>query len=243
MLGVQVASALRDLYGRNVAETISGLSGTRVVLAAPDRDTAQWSADSLGRSEIEEVSEGVSYGANTIRDGVPLTLRRELRSQALPSEIMRLENFHGYFKFPSPSPIAQIRHDYVKHPKITDRYVPGVPECHREPRLSDEMATGEHNGTESDPSAPLPADAEGPIIDMFGDQWDLDLALASDPAFLDTSSVDDGKEPREPAGNGPSSTDSSSAHDEVAEGWQPLDDSKSRPEDGASRDRRALDWQ
>ena len=70
VLGVQVASALRDLYGRNGAETISGLCGTRVVLAAPDRDTAQWSADSLGRSEVEEVSEGVSYGANTIRDGV-----------------------------------------------------------------------------------------------------------------------------------------------------------------------------
>ena len=62
VLGVQVASALRDLYGRNGAETVSGLCGTRVVLAAPDRDTAQWSADSLGRSEIEEVSEGFSYG-------------------------------------------------------------------------------------------------------------------------------------------------------------------------------------
>ena len=79
VLGVQVASALRDLYGRNGAETISGLCGTRVVLAAPDRDTAQWSADSLGRSEIEEVSEGYTYGANTIRDGVSLTPRRELQ--------------------------------------------------------------------------------------------------------------------------------------------------------------------
>ena len=90
VLGVQVASALRDLYGRNGAETISGLCGTRVVLAAPDRDTAQWSADSLGRSEVEEVAEGYSYGANTIRDGVSLTPRREPRSLALPSEIMRL---------------------------------------------------------------------------------------------------------------------------------------------------------
>ena len=73
VLGVQVAAALRDLYGRNGAETISGLCGTRVVLAAPDRDTAQWSADSLGRSEVEEVTEGYTYGANTIRDGVSLT--------------------------------------------------------------------------------------------------------------------------------------------------------------------------
>ena len=124
VLGVQVASALRDLYGRNGAETISGLCGTRVVLAAPDRDTAQWSADSLGRSEVEEISEGYSYGANTIRDGVSLTPRRELRALALPSEIMRLENLAGYLKFPGPFPVASIRLKYVSRPKASERFVP-----------------------------------------------------------------------------------------------------------------------
>ena len=123
VLGVQVASALRDLYGRNGAETISGLCGTRVVLAAPDRDTAQWSADSLGRSEIEEVAEGYSYGANTIRDGVSLTPRRELRALALPSEIMRLENLAGYLKFPGPFPVASIRLKYVARRKAAERFV------------------------------------------------------------------------------------------------------------------------
>ena len=124
VLGVQVASALRDLYGRNGAETISGLCGTRAVLAAPDRDTAQWSADSLGRSEIEEVAEGYSYGANTIRDGVSLTPRRELRSLALPSEIMRLANLEGYLKFPGPFPVASIRLKYVARPKTAARFAP-----------------------------------------------------------------------------------------------------------------------
>ena len=123
VLGVQVASALRDLYGRNGAETISGLCGTRVVLAAPDRDTAQWSADSLGRSEVEEVAEGFSYGANTIRDGVSLTPRRELRALALPSEIMRLPNLEGYLKFPGPLPVASIRLKYVARPKAAERFV------------------------------------------------------------------------------------------------------------------------
>ena len=123
VLGVQVASALRDLYGRNGAETISGLCGTRVVLAAPDRDTAQWSADSLGRSEFEEVTEGVTYGANTIRDGVSLTPRRELRALALPSEIMRLPNLEGYLKFPGPFPAASIRLKYVERRPAAERFV------------------------------------------------------------------------------------------------------------------------
>ena len=131
VLGVQVISALRDLYGRNGAETISGLCGTRVVLAAPDRDTAQWSADSLGRAEIEEVAEGFSYGANTIRDGVSLTPKRELRALALASEIMRLENLHGYLRFPGPLPVATIALDYVKRGQAAERFVPreGTPEA------------------------------------------------------------------------------------------------------------------
>ena len=124
VLGVQVISALRDLYGRNGAETISGLCGTRVVLAAPDRDTAQWSADSLGRAEVEEVAEGFSYGANTIRDGVSLTPKRELRALALASEIMRLENLHGYLRFPGPLPVATIALGYVKRGQAAERFVP-----------------------------------------------------------------------------------------------------------------------
>ncbi len=117
-------AVLRDLYGRNGAETISGLCGTRVVLAAPDRDTAQWSADSLGRSEVEEVAENVSYGANTIRDGVSLTPRRELRALALPADIMRLPNLHGFLKFPGPYPVASIRLKPVDRPVLAPRFAP-----------------------------------------------------------------------------------------------------------------------
>ena len=124
VLGIQVISALRDLYGRNGAETISGLCGTRVVLAAPDKDTAQWSAESLGRGEIEEVSEAYSYGANTIRDGVSMTPRRELRALALPSEIMQLANLHGYLKLPGPLPVAEIELKYVKRSRSAARFTP-----------------------------------------------------------------------------------------------------------------------
>jgi len=124
VLGVQVISALRDLYGRNGAETISGLCGTRVVLAAPDRDTAQWSADSLGRSEVEEAVEAFSYGPSPSRDGMSFTPRREIQSLALASEIMRLPNLHGYLKFPGPYPAATIELDFANRPPMAARFVP-----------------------------------------------------------------------------------------------------------------------
>ena len=122
VLGVQVFSALRDLYGRDGAETISGLCGTRVVLAAPDRDTSEWSAESLGRVEVEALAEGVSY--DTPRDGVTLSARRDLRSLVLPAEVARLENLSGYLKFPGAWPVARIRLKYKNRTKVAERFVP-----------------------------------------------------------------------------------------------------------------------
>ncbi len=136
VLGVQVASALRDLYGKNGAETLSGLCGTRVVFAAPDRDTALWSAESLGRSEVEEFAEGVSYGADPYRDGVTLTPKRELQALALPSEIMRLPNLNGYLKLPGRHPVARIALRYVKRRGVAPRFVPQRPEGGPDPEVA-----------------------------------------------------------------------------------------------------------
>ena len=121
VLGVQVFSALRDLYGRDGAETISGLCGTRVVLAAPDRDTSEWSAESLGRAEVESLAEGVSY--DTPRDGVTLSARRDIRPLVLPAEVARLENLSGYLKFPGAWPVARIQLKYRPRPSVAERFV------------------------------------------------------------------------------------------------------------------------
>ena len=177
VLGVQVASALRDLYGRNGAETISGLCGTRVVLAAPDRDTAQWSADSLGRSEVEEVAEGYSYGANTIRDGVSLTPKRELRALALPSEIMRLPNLEGYLKFPGPFPVASIRLKYVARPAAAERF---VPRDDGGATGADEPDSGADAALSEVPDRDEAVEVAGPLPDILAWQGELDLGLAAD---------------------------------------------------------------
>ena len=181
VLGVQVASALRDLYGRNGAETISGLCGTRVVLAAPDRDTAQWSADSLGRSEVEEVAEGYSYGANTIRDGVSLTPRRELRALALPSEIMRLENLSGYLKFPGPFPVASIRLNYVSRPKAAERFVPRKGDGAEPGEAPATAGSGDEEVTIPEPPSPDETgradDPDTPEMPSEPASWQGELAL------------------------------------------------------------------
>ena len=169
VLGIQVISALRDLYGRNGAETVSGLCGTRVVLSAPDEDTARWSAASLGRAEVEEVTEGFSYGANTIRDGVSLTPRRELRPLALASEIMQLPALHGYLRFPGPLPAARIALDYVSRRKEAERFVPrkDAPDA---PSGSGDGKRSEAASDKAQGELALPPPAEAPPATKVADE-------------------------------------------------------------------------
>ena len=184
VLGIQVVSALRDLYGRNGAETISGLCGTRVVLAAPDEDTARWSAGSLGRAEVEEVAEGFSYGANTIRDGVSLTPKRELRPLALASEIMQLPALAGYLRFPGPLPVARIALDYVKRAKAAERFVPRREATEPPSPAADETET-DAGAPESGPEAPAPTEAGPPDPEPASVQEEPAWVMAADEAAAD----------------------------------------------------------
>ena len=115
-----------------------------------------------------------SYGANTIRDGVSLTPRRELRALALPSEIMRLENLHGYLKFPGPFPVASIRLKYVARGAAAARFV--AREGDGQDAGGDPDASG--NKASADfPEHPGAADAASPVADIAPMQGELDLAV------------------------------------------------------------------
>ena len=195
VLGVQVFSALRDLYGRDGAETVSGLCGTRVVLSAPDRDTAEWSAESLGRAEVEEMAESVNYGAETPRGGVTLGARRALRPLVLPAEIARLDSLAGYLKFPGAWPVARIRLRYKQRPKLAERFVPraeregvagetGAPEETEAARLEE--------ATEGKPGEAKNATERAPEAEAAVDLWEHDPMEVGDDGENETSAVSEG---------------------------------------------------
>ena len=187
VLGVQVFSALRDLYGRDGATTISGLCGTRVVLAAPDKDTSEWSAASLGNVEVETLSEGVSY--ETPRDGVTLSTRREERPLVLPSEVSRLENLSGYIKLPGASPVARIRLKYRKRGIVAARFTPKEDAGGSVGRPQTGTARVSGNGAEPGSSAEA-AGSRVPAPAGHGAGEDKDET----PAFIEDAGAGNGEE-------------------------------------------------
>jgi type IV conjugative transfer system coupling protein TraD len=108
VLSMQLISQLRDIYGDRKADTMSGNCKTRIVFASPDVNTAKWTAESLGRKEVDEVKEGMTFGANEVRDGVSLSRNNKIEELVIPSEIQMLPNLCFYLRLPFHFPISKI---------------------------------------------------------------------------------------------------------------------------------------
>src|SRR5690606_28733248 len=104
VVGIQSYAQLAKIFGIEGGREISSLLNTRFVFKTPDPDIAQWASKSLGETTLEEVKEGISYGANTIRDGVSIQ-KSERQKVVIPvSEIMRLPDLNCYVRLSGAYP-------------------------------------------------------------------------------------------------------------------------------------------
>lgn len=108
VIGVQSVAQLAKTYGFEGGREISSLLNTRFIFRAPDPEMAQWSSKNLGETIVEEVREGISYGANTIRDGVSIQRIEVQKPVVSASEIFQLNNLICYVRLPGAYPITQL---------------------------------------------------------------------------------------------------------------------------------------
>ncbi len=173
VLGLQVWSAMRDIYGQNGAETLSGLARTRLILSTPDKSTADWCSQALGNAEKTELQETLSYGAHDMRDGVSLAARNELRPIVLPTEIMSLPDLDGYIRLPQGFPVSRFSIQPNKTPIIAKAVVErplAALELPRRPPLSSEKQSQPKPKPKPAPKkkpkpAPEPKSIKAPLVD------------------------------------------------------------------------------
>lgn len=122
ILSLQLMAQLRSIYGKDLAESVSGLCRNRVVFSTPDEETANWCSGSLGKIEVEEIKENFSYGASQMRDGVNLNKVQQIKVLVLPTEIMGQKDLNCYVSF-SGFPLTQSKLEYKKYPQISERFV------------------------------------------------------------------------------------------------------------------------
>ncbi len=155
VIAFQVISQLRDTYGKEAAQTIAGLCSTWLCLRQRDPETAKWVAESFGHVEVVEANQGLSYGANDMRDGVSLSSQRKTRPLLLDAEITNLPNFRGYLRTPGANdsrvatPAIEVEFSYRAFRAQAPAY---VPRTHQESDDTEASAQAPQSAAAVDPA-------------------------------------------------------------------------------------------
>lgn len=107
--GIHAYAKLKEVYGENMAMTLSSLARTKLILGTADRETATWCSDFIGHTQVRDMEEGYTYGYNNARDAVSLTSRKHIEPLLLPDQLMNLARLSGYIKFPDGFPAAPVK--------------------------------------------------------------------------------------------------------------------------------------
>ncbi|KDO02306.1 type IV secretion system DNA-binding domain-containing protein [Rickettsia tamurae] len=106
--GMQNIHQLEEIYGHAGAASMLDLFGSKFIFRVSDQQTAHKSALMLGEQEIIETQENLSYGANSMRDGVNMHSLEKRKLLVMPSEIMNLEDLICYVKLAGNFPITKL---------------------------------------------------------------------------------------------------------------------------------------
>lgn len=123
VIGIQNYAQLQKLYGISGAKEISSLLNTRFLYRQSDPEIAEWSAKNLGETIVQEVHEGISYGANTLRDGISINRVETRKPLVSYSEIMSLSDLSCYVRLPGDFPVTKINFIYKKRPRVNQGFI------------------------------------------------------------------------------------------------------------------------
>lgn len=108
VLSFQDLHQLDVLYGSQMAKAFGGLTGTKLVFRMDSYGAKQMS-DLFGEQEILEPSESISFGAHQMREGISLTDQQKVRPLISPADLMKLDNFEAFLKFPRNLPATKVK--------------------------------------------------------------------------------------------------------------------------------------
>ena len=123
MAGIQSFPQLINIYGHSTSQALLDLFNTKIFFRSTDPNTTSWISNVLGEAETKEVQENLSYGSNTMRDGVSLSQNNLSRPIVLPTEIMSLKDLECYVKLPGQYPVSKLAMNYKPSVKNSKAFV------------------------------------------------------------------------------------------------------------------------
>ena len=116
--GIQNIAQLERIYGRSGSQELLDLFRTKVFFAVGDNHIAEYASRSLGEIEIDETKESLSYGSNTMRDGVNINSAIRLKRLVLPDEVKNLSPRSCFVKLCGKWPITRLKVDLQRQSRF-----------------------------------------------------------------------------------------------------------------------------
>lgn len=114
LIGFQSKPQLEEIYGKFSADSMLDLFNTKLFFRCTEPSTQQWISKVLGDKEEAEPQENISFGANSMRDGVSLSRQTRQKPLIMPAELSQLKNLECYIKFPGDYPCTKLQTEYQK---------------------------------------------------------------------------------------------------------------------------------
>lgn len=122
--GFQNYPQLVDIYGREGAAALTGSCSTLAIFRSTEDTFASWGSRQLGKAEVIETNEALSFGSNEIRDGVNLGKTRKERPIVMDSELQNLPDLHCFIRLGRGLPVAYHIQKFKKIPTIAEGFSP-----------------------------------------------------------------------------------------------------------------------
>lgn len=107
--GIQNIAQLDRIYGRAGSQELLDLFRSKFFFAVSDNHIAEYASRSLGEIEVDETKESLSYGSNTMRDGVNINSAEKIKRLVLPDEVKNLSARSCFVKLCGNYPITRLK--------------------------------------------------------------------------------------------------------------------------------------
>lgn len=124
VVGLQDFAQIQEMFGDKISRAILGNLQNQIILRTMDATTQDEMSKMLGSMEVDEVSEGLSFGAADSKDGHSVNIARQEKRAVLASEFGQLADMEGFLKLAGNYPVCRIKYEYVARPKVCEGYIP-----------------------------------------------------------------------------------------------------------------------
>lgn len=103
-IGVQDTGRIKEVYGKDIAETLVNNCNTLIAFRVLSPDTAEYLSKAMAEREKSKVEESHSRGPEDMKDGESISRKEHMEKIVLPGEISTLPDLTAYIKIKHLNP-------------------------------------------------------------------------------------------------------------------------------------------